>query len=817
MPSPSPWPLAVLSARGDQTETDLDFGLVDQLLRASGDASRPMVAAGEGASATSSFAVGARLLEVVGEQQATRPVAIVIDDLQWADRRSVEALTFMLRRLSVDPVAAVVIYRGPGDQLNEAAQRLLGSIENRLFIALGGLDLDEVAALAAVLTPGSLDEETVQRLYRGTGGHPLYLRTVLSEGSGFDPRAPGRIALPRSLAAAVGEHLRVLPPDTRTILQMLAVLNLRTPLAQLGQAAQVDSPSAAIEPAVISGLVDWWPEDPTSPVAIRHPLVRDAIYAGITAAQRRTLHARAAAVVSESASWEHRVAALDRPDESLADELERLAGEEAARGRLALAATHLQWASDISPVRADRERRLLTAALHLMLADEARGMALRTAVEDSAPSPLRSGVLGTIAFSTGQLGEAEQRFSEALAQARAEDDPASRQLAAMMANRLAGTYTLLGDGEKVQTLGRWALETGGLDAAAASQTRTLIAIGACQVAGPRPALAELAHLDADPARIDPVEVDGLAFRGVFRLLAGDLDQAVDDMTASLKMARNGATLTLGLRAYFYLALAQYLAGAWVDDVLLTAEQGFSAAARSIPARAATSCRCCIWRPGACRPAGASPRRPSCMPGWPRRQRAPWTTDRNGCTRRWPGPWSVRPPATTWALPTRWATGVTRRSWTAAAGRTRRCGGRCWSRASSALARPMRAAALLAQRCVASMQRPGLQLTFSGSGCWLDGWLAEELGSPDRAREIYQARRGPGRRAAARSIPPACSWPTDGCCGARASAAWPSSDCGGPTICISACARRRSSPGSRRSWRRVICPATRRRSMPACLR
>ena len=444
--------LKVLSARGDQTETDLDFGLVDQLLRASGDASRPMVAAGEGASATSSFAVGARLLEVVGEQQATGPVAIVIDDLQWADRRSVEALTFMLRRLSVDPVAAVVIYRGPGDQLNEAAQRLLGSIENRLFIALGGLSTDEVASLAAAFTAGPLDEQAVRRLYRGTGGHPLYLQTVLSEGSGFDPRALGRIALPRSLAAAVGEHLRVLPPDTRTILQMLAVLNLRTPLAQLGQAAQVDSPSAAIEPAV-SGLVDWWPEDPTSPVAIRHPLVRDAIYAGITAAQRRTLHARAAAVVSESASWEHRVAALDRPDESLADELERLAGEEAARGRLALAATHLQWASDISPVRADRERRLLTAALHLMLADEARGMALHTAVEDSALSPLRSGVLGTIAFSTGQLGEAEQRFSEALAQAQAEDDPASRQLAAMMANRLAGTYTPLGrDGKGTDPL-----------------------------------------------------------------------------------------------------------------------------------------------------------------------------------------------------------------------------------------------------------------------------------------------------------------------------------------------------------------------------
>ena len=64
---------------------------------------------------------------------------------------------------------------------------------------------------------------------------------------------------------------------------------------------------------------------------------------------------------------------------------------------------------------------------------------------------------------------------------------------------------------------------------------------------------------------------------MFRLLAGDLGQAVHDLTASLELARRGATLTTGLRAYCYLALAQYLAGAW-DDVLLTAEQGFSAAA-----------------------------------------------------------------------------------------------------------------------------------------------------------------------------------------------------------------------------------------------
>jgi DNA-binding NarL/FixJ family response regulator len=567
--------LRVLPARADQAEADLDFGLVDQLLRTAGRVSRLVVPAGGTGSDISSFAVGARLLEVVGEQAASRSVAIFIDDLQWADRKSVEALTFMLRRLSVDPVITVVTYRGPGDRLDEAAQRMLSSVENRLHIPLEGLSLDDVASLAAALGTESLEDEVVRRLYQDTGGHPLYLRTLLTEGSGFDPRAPGRSALPRSLAAAVGDHLRGLPSQTRVILEMLAVLNLRVPLAQLGQAAQDGSSSTAIEPAVAAGLVSWWPEEPTCPVAFRHPLVRDAIYAGITMTRRRQLHARAALFVSEAAAWEHRVAALDQLDEDLAGQLEHLADEEAAGGRLAMAATHLQWASDISPALADRERRLLTAALHLMLAEESRGLALRQAVEASAPSPLRSGVLGTMAYSSGQLGEAERQFSQALEQAR--DDPGSQPLAALIVNRLASTYTLLGDGEKVMALGRQALGTGTLDPAAASRTRTLVAIGAAQVSGPRAGLAELAYLEADPVRARAIDVDGLSYRGMLRLLAGDLGQAIGDLTASLEMARRGATLTLGLRAYFYLALAQYLAGAW-DDVLLTAEQGLSAAA-----------------------------------------------------------------------------------------------------------------------------------------------------------------------------------------------------------------------------------------------
>src|SRR5262249_40482881 len=213
--------LKVLWARADQAETDLNFGIVDQLLRAAGGAAATVPAMGEAGPATSSFAVGAHLLEVVGGRQTAGAGALGVDDLRGAGRRSVEALTFMLRRLWVDPVLAVFIYSGPSDRLGEAAQRLLLSVENRVRVSLGGLSPDDVVALTAALEMGSLRADVVERLYRSTGGHPLYLRAALSEGSGFDPRAPGRLALPQSLAAAVGEHLQALPPQTRNIVEML--------------------------------------------------------------------------------------------------------------------------------------------------------------------------------------------------------------------------------------------------------------------------------------------------------------------------------------------------------------------------------------------------------------------------------------------------------------------------------------------------------------------------------------------------------------------------------------------------------------------
>jgi DNA-binding CsgD family transcriptional regulator len=356
---------------------------------------------------------------------------------------------------------------------------------------------------------------------------------------------------------------------------MLAVLNQRLPLAQLGQAAQVASPSAAIEPAVAAGLVTWAPEEPSCPVELRHQLIRDAVYASITPTRRRSLHARAVELVSQPASWEHRVAALDQPDQDLAAALEQAAGRDSAGGQYMLAARHLRWASDISPDRAERERRLLLAIGSLLQAEESRAEVLHPLVEAAQPSVLRDAILGALALYAGQFTEAVRLFTGALTQAR--DDPGQQLLAAQLASWLSGAYLLMGDGKQAVPFERWALDTGLLDELAASAARTKIALGTLHAAGPAAALGQLGHLDADPARIGPVDAEGLAYRGMIKLQHGDLPGAVSDLTAGLKLVRRGAPLPLGLQPYAYLAVAQYLAGQW-DDALLTGEQAFSAAA-----------------------------------------------------------------------------------------------------------------------------------------------------------------------------------------------------------------------------------------------
>ena len=350
--------------------------------------------------------------------------------------------------------------------------------------------------------------------------------------------------------------------------------------------------------------------------------------------------------------------------------------------------------------------------------------------------------------------------------------------------------------------GRQALDGGLLDTAAASQTRALIAIGASQVSGARAGLAELAHLEPDPARVGPVDIDALSFRGVFHLLDGDPGQAVSDLSASLTLVRRGATLTLGLRAYFYLALAQYLAGEW-DDVLLTAEQAFSAAAihsRRIELPLLHLAAGCV---PASRGAAEEAERHAMLA-----EEAAASMD-YGQERVYAG---MARALVCQAAGDYLGMADALGAWQDDAALDGR------SRVYAVLWRPLLAEGLVgsgqlepAAEVLGQLRADSGQVSYLRPAvAWLDGWLAEQRGAAADALEIY----APVRRAlacAARCTTAGCCWPTGGCCGVPVSGGWPSSGCGRPALCIMRCALSRSWPGPRRSWRPAICRAARLRS------
>ena len=129
--------------RGPTAESDLAYGIVEQLLRAvdgSVLADYPLLTGDVGRS--SPVGVGGQLLGVIGNLQSNGAVVIVIDDVQWTDRSSVEAISFMLRRPSVDLVLIIATLRGERDHLDEVSRRMVLSVEplpRRLDrVAIGG-------------------------------------------------------------------------------------------------------------------------------------------------------------------------------------------------------------------------------------------------------------------------------------------------------------------------------------------------------------------------------------------------------------------------------------------------------------------------------------------------------------------------------------------------------------------------------------------------------------------------------------------------------------------------------------------------------
>ncbi|WP_037599790.1 ATP-binding protein [Streptacidiphilus rugosus] len=580
----------VLWASCDPFEQDYPLGVVEQIVRrlpAPLLADTALVKAGALAG-TSPAQVGAELVRLLTAAAKTRPVALVVDDVQWADPGSMAALGFVTRRLWAERALILLTARTESEHASGSLigteshwQRMISGAEHGLRINVPGLDETQILELARRLGAPALSLWAARRLREHTGGQPLYLRSVITETPVEQLNdEQSLLAAPQSLAAAIRYTLDRLPADSRSLVESLAVLGTTVPLPLAAQVAGVQDSTTALEQALDAGLVQWWPSDPSSPLRIKHHVQQEAIYQTISPSHRQALHAAAASLVDVNASWAHRVAATSTADSTLAAELETEADRVATTGHLARSATLLLWAASLSEARPQHETRLLRAVLRLLLAkDYTRAATRRKDVEACTDSAVRTCVLGGLAYAEGDLRTAERLFTDALNSSEAEGEGA--RAAALARVWLGATYTRQRRGSQALPLLLRAAELELPAPRAVNYARHVLAVASADIGGPRTHRSALARIDNDPEIHAQAALAAsllLNPRGILREMSNELHAGMADLPTLVRRQRAGeAAAQVQGAEYFVLAAFQYLAGAW-DDARTTARNALTVAA-----------------------------------------------------------------------------------------------------------------------------------------------------------------------------------------------------------------------------------------------
>ena len=205
------------------------------------------------------------------------PTVVVVEDVHWADEATLDALTFLARRVDRLPVLLVLTYREDEAASTVSLQRVLGGLHAPVAVRI---ELRPLSAQAVTRLAGEPGRGL--RVYASSGGNPFYVTELLAaEDEG----------VPASVSHAVLARLAKLPEPTRALLELLAVVPARTEVSLLDVLCPGWVEDAL--PAEARGMLTVH-EDA---VAFRHELARRAVEESLTALGARGRHARVLAAL----------------------------------------------------------------------------------------------------------------------------------------------------------------------------------------------------------------------------------------------------------------------------------------------------------------------------------------------------------------------------------------------------------------------------------------------------------------------------------------------------------------------------------------
>src|SRR4249920_17425 len=157
------------------------------------------------------FFVGLAVLSLLSGVAGDHPLICLVDDEQWLDRASAQALGFVARRLAADPVGLVFAAREPGAELAALPE-----------LEVGGLRESDARALLDSALVGPLDNRVRDQIVAETQGNPLALLELprglspadLAGGFGL----PGAAPLSERIAESFRRQLEALPAQSRRLL-----------------------------------------------------------------------------------------------------------------------------------------------------------------------------------------------------------------------------------------------------------------------------------------------------------------------------------------------------------------------------------------------------------------------------------------------------------------------------------------------------------------------------------------------------------------------------------------------------------------------
>jgi DNA-binding CsgD family transcriptional regulator len=424
--------VTLLRTQGLEVEAPLPFAALHRLLlpltRLRDDLPAPQaralrVAFGEDdGPSVEPFLVGVATLSLLTSAGEEAPVLCVVDDAHWLDPASAGALLFSARRLGADRVAMVFSAR------EDAASRFEAPGVDE--VSLDGLDADASRALLAGHLGESAAQGVVTRLVEESQGNPLALLELPRELDAAQltgaATLPAQLHLTDRVEQAFLDRARRLPESAQQLI-LLAAADDSGRLDVVRDAAdRLGLDGQGLRAAVDSGLLVQ--TDHT--VAVRHPLVRSAIYQAAGEDDRRRAHRALADSLSDSgevdrAVWHRAVAVNDHHGshqddlhDGLVDDLADIGARSQRRGGYVAALAAYERAAELSADPAGRARLSVAAAQSAWACGRAdRARALLHAAREVADDPVVlcdiASLRGHIEVNIGSAPEGHRIFVEA--------------------------------------------------------------------------------------------------------------------------------------------------------------------------------------------------------------------------------------------------------------------------------------------------------------------------------------------------------------------------------------------------------------------